>query len=202
MKDVTELVMIIDRSGSMNSIKEDIIGGINNFIEEQKKNGETRVTTVLFNNEVKFINEDVDINEVAKMDGRNYVPSGCTALLDAVGDSISFIKARHAKLEEKDLPKNTIVVITTDGLENASKEYSYSQIKSMIELQKKCGWTFIFQAANIDVAKEANRLGVDQDYAMSFEANEKGVNRQMKAMCCMIDDVRQGKKIKNKASKK
>lgn len=197
MKEVTELVMIIDRSGSMNSIKNDIIGGINSFIEEQKKNGETRVTTVLFNDEIKFINEDINISEVSKMDEKNYVPSGCTALLDAVGDSISFIKARHAKLKEEELPKNTIVVITTDGLENASKEYSYNQIKSMIELQKKCGWTFIFQAANIDVVKEADRLGVDQNYAMSFKANSEGVHKQMTRMCCVVNDVIQENNRKN-----
>ena len=195
MKDITELVIIIDRSGSMHGLEKDVIGGFNSLIEEQRKEeGETLVTTIFFNQDVKFIHEGIDINNIKKLDGRSYIPSGCTALLDAIGNAIGFIKARHAKLDEKELPKHTIFSIMTDGLENASKEYSYSQIKNMINLQKKSGWDFIFQAANIDVEYEADRLGIDKDMTNSFDATEEGCRHQMKMACCMISKVRKNKK--------
>ena len=195
MKDITELVIIIDRSGSMHGLEKDVIGGFNSLIEEQRKEeGKTLVTTIFFNQDVKFIHEGIDINNIKKLDGRSYIPSGCTALLDAIGNAIGFIKTRHAKLDEKELPKHTIFSIMTDGLENASKEYSYSQIKNMINLQKKSGWDFIFQAANIDVEYEADRLGIDKDMTNSFDATEEGCRHQMKMACCMISKVRKNKK--------
>lgn len=150
MKDLTELVIIIDKSGSMHGLEKDVVGGFNALIEEQSKEGETKVTTVFFNDRVIFVHEGVDIKEIKPLDGRSYQPGGCTALLDAIGDAISFIKAKHSKLKEEELPEHTIFSIMTDGLENASREYSYKRIKDMIELQKKCGWDFMFQAANID----------------------------------------------------
>ena len=186
MKDITELVIIIDRSGSMHGLEGDVIGGFNALIEEQKKEGEVKVTTIFFNDKVKFIHEGVDIKEVKPLDKRSYSPSGCTALLDAIGDAISLIKAEHARLKEEDLPSHTIFSIMTDGLENASKEYKYSQIKSMIEMQKKCGWDFIFQAANIDVNVEAGRLGIDADMAMEFMASSAGVRE---CMCCAANVI-------------
>jgi hypothetical protein len=190
MKDVTELVIIIDRSGSMQPLTEDVIGGFNSLIEEQKKEGETIVTTIFFNNSIKFIHERVDIKEIAPLDKRTYCASGCTALLDAIGDGIAFIKNKHALLKEEDLPNHTIFSIMTDGLENSSKEYSYKRIKEMIELQKKCGWDFIFQAANIDTINEANRLGIDKDRAMSFSADSNGVKTQMRCCSTVISKVR------------
>ena len=196
MKDLTELVIIIDRSGSMHDLKQDVIGGYNTLIEEQKKIGKTLVTTVFFNHEIKFIHEGADIKDIKPIDGRSYQPSGCTALLDAIGDAIGYIKAKHAKLTEEELPENTIVSIMTDGLENASKEYSYSQIKRMIELQKKCGWTFIFQAANIDVEYESSRLGIDRDKTMKFTACSKGVHDQMRYCCNMVTKIKTSPKKK------
>ena len=190
MKDVTELVIIIDRSGSMEPLREDVIGGFNSLIEEQKKEGETIVTTIFFNDSIKFLHERINIKEIKPLDKRAYRPSGCTALLDAIGDGIAFIKSKHASTKEENLPKHTIFSIMTDGLENASREYSYNRIKDMIEFQKKCGWDFIFQAANIDTEYEANRLGIDADMAMSFEANSKGVSRQMEFCCAAINKAR------------
>lgn len=190
MRDVTELVIIIDKSGSMQPLREDVIGGFNSLIEEQKKEGETIVTTIFFNDSIKFIHERIDIKEVKPLDKRTYCASGCTALLDAIGDGIAFIKSKHASSKEEELPKHTIFSIMTDGLENASREYSYKKIKEMIEFQKKCGWDFIFQAANIDTEYEANRLGIDSDMAMSFEANPKGIKTQMKCCCAAINKVR------------
>lgn len=190
MRDVTELVIIIDRSGSMRPLTEDVIGGFNSLIEEQKKQGETIVTTIFFNDAIKFIHERIDIKEIKPLDKRTYVASGCTALLDAIGDGIAFIKSKHASIKEENLPKHTIFSIMTDGLENASREYTYKKIKDMIELQKKCGWDFIFQAANIDTEYEANRLGIDADMAMSFEADSEGIITQMMCCCGAITKVR------------
>ena len=118
------------------------------------------------------------------------------SLLDAIGDGIAFIKAKHASTKEENLPKHTIFSIMTDGLENASREYSYKKIKDMIELQKKCGWDFIFQAANIDTEYEAERLGIDRDMAMSFEADSEGVKTQMKCCCAAISKARKAPRKK------
>ena len=196
-KDVTELVIIIDKSGSMHGLEKDVIGGFNSLIEEQKKEGETIVTTIFFNGKKKLIHEGVDIKEVKPLDGRSYQPSGCTALLDAVGDAISLIKAKHSRLKEEDLPEHTIFSIMTDGLENSSREYSYPRVKEMIKFQEKCGWEFIFQAANIDVEREADRLGIKQDMAHQFIADEKGVAMSMFKACATITDI----KRKNKKAK-
>lgn len=198
MKDLTELVIIIDKSGSMHGLEKDVIGGFNALLEEQRKEGETIVTTVFFNDKVNFVHEGVNVKEIKNLDGRSYQPSGCTALLDAIGDSISLIKAKHSKLMEEELPEHTIFSIMTDGLENASREYSYKRIKDMIELQKKCGWEFIFQAANIDTEYEADRLGIDRDMAMSFNADSEGVGRVMKCCCAKINDSRRKPRKSNK----
>ena len=193
MKDLTELVIIIDKSGSMHGLEDDVVGGFNSLIEEQRKEGDTVVTTIFFNDSIKIIHENEDIKNIKPIDRRSYQPNGCTALLDTIGDAISLIKARHSKLDEKDLPSHTIFSIMTDGLENASREYSYSKIKSMIEFQKKCGWDFIFQAANIDTEYEANRLGINKDMAMTFKADSKGIQSQMKCCCATISKVRNNK---------
>ena len=196
MKDLTELVIIIDKSGSMHGLEKDVVGGFNALIEEQSKEGETKVTTVFFNDKVIFVHEGVDIKEIKPLDGRSYQPGGCTALLDAIGDAISFIKAKHSKLKEEELPEHTIFSIMTDGLENASREYSYKRIKDMIELQKKCGWDFMFQAANIDTEYEADRLGIDRDMAMSFDADSAGVGCVMKCCSAQIKKARKNPRKK------
>jgi len=194
MNNVTELVIIIDSSGSMHRLKEDVIGGFNALIEEQKKDGDTKVTTIFFNDKVHFAHEGADIKEIKSLDDKSYCPSGCTALLDAIGEGIALTKAKHARLSESELPAHTIFSIMTDGLENASKEYRYDQIKEMIELQKKCGWEFLFQAANIDTVREASRLGIDQDKAMSFVATGNGVKECMRFACMSIANVKRGTK--------
>ena len=198
-KDLAELVIIIDKSGSMHHLKEYVIGGYNSLIQKQHEEGNTIVTTVFFNDTVDFIHEQVDIGALKPIDGRSYQPHGCTALLDAVGDAIDYIRSKHSKLKEEDLPEHTIFSIMTDGLENASREYSYSQIKRKIEFQKKCGWEFIFQAANIDANMEADRLGIDRDMTMQFVASSKGVHDTMYKCCCMVSDI---KKKSNRVSKK
>ena len=190
MKNITELVIIIDKSGSMHGLEEDVIGGYNNLIESQKQEGETVVTTIFFNGQVDFVHEQVDIKTLKKLDKRSYAPHGCTALLDAIGDGIAYIKAKHSKLKAKDLPAHTIFSIMTDGLENASREYTYRRVKDMIELQRKCGWDFIFQAANIDTVLEADRLGIDRKMAKSFKASRGGVQSGWQCLNYMIKDCR------------
>ena len=194
MKNLTELVIIIDKSGSMHGLEKDVVGGFNALIEEQRKEGETKVTTIFFNDKVNIVHEGVDVKNIKPLNGRNYQPSGCTALLDAIGDAIALIKAKHSKLKEDELPEHTIFSIMTDGLENASREYSYGRIKDMIELQKKCGWNFIFQAANIDTEYEADRLGIDREMSMSFDADSEGVGHVMKCCCATIKKVKATKK--------
>ena len=194
MKNLTELVIIIDRSGSMHGLEQDVVGGFNSLIKEQKKEGDTTVTTLFFNDFTEFVHTSVDIKKIEPLKNEDYRPRGRTALLDAIGDAVNFVKAKHAKLKDKDLPKNTIISIMTDGLENASRYYSYERIKDIIEFQKKCGWTFIFQAANIDTEYEAGRLGVDLDMAMSFKADSEGVSKQMKYCSLKISDIKKNKR--------
>ncbi len=180
----------------MHGLEKDVVGGFNALIEEQSKEGAVKVTTVFFNDKVNFVHEGVDIKEIKPLDGRNYQPCGCTALLDAIGDAICLIKAKHSKLKEDELPEHTFFSIMTDGLENASREYSYKRIKDMIELQKKCGWDFMFQAANIDTEYEADRLGIDRDMAMSFDADSAGVGCVMKCCSAQIKKARKSPRKK------
>lgn len=191
MNDTTELVIIIDRSGSMHPLKNDVIGGFNALIDGMKKEGETKVTTIFFSSSATYVHEGVDIKDVAPLTEKDYIPGGSTALLDAVGDAIAFIKSKHAKLKAEELPAHVIFSIMTDGMENASKEYTYPQIHDLIEFQKKCGWEFLFQAANIDVAKESSRLGIDN--AFSFAPTKDGIFR---SMCTTMSFVASAKKRK------
>lgn len=178
-KGLTELVVIIDKSGSMDNLCTDVIGGFNSLITEQKKaDGDVLVTTVLFDTEVRVLNQRVDINKINKMTKKDYLPSGCTALLDAVGFGISYINGEHLKLEENEVPEHTIFSIMTDGLENASEEYDYKQIKTMISKQKEKGWDFLFRAANIDEMEEGAKLGISKNDILKMEATSKGVG------CC------------------
>ena len=175
-KNLTEIVFILDRSGSMAGLEDDTIGGFNAMIEKQKKEpGEALVSTVLFDNECEVIHDRVDIQRVEPMTRREYYVRGCTALLDAVGGSIHHIGNVHKYARKEDRPEKTLFVITTDGMENASREYTYSRLKEMIDRQKdKYGWEFIFLGANIDAAKEAARFGIDADHATNYHADHQG----------------------------
>ena len=150
---LTEMVFILDRSGSMCGLEGDTIGGFNSMIDNQKKQeGEALVTTVLFDNEYELLHDRVKLSEIKKMTDKEYYVRGCTALLDAVGRTISHISMIRKYIRKEDIPQNTIIAITTDGMENASHEYNYEQIKKMIEEKKKDGWEFLFIGANIDAA--------------------------------------------------
>ena len=196
-KNLTEIVFILDRSGSMAGLEDDTIGGFNAMIEKQKREpGEAYVSTVLFDNERDVIHDRVDIQKIQPMTRKEYYVRGCTALLDAVGKAIHHIGNVHKYAREEDRPEKTIFVITTDGMENASLEYSYDRLKAMIERQKeKYGWEFIFLGANIDAAKEAARFGIDADCAANYHADTLGTAVIYEAVNQAVCRTRSGKKL-------
>ncbi|MGN1450889.1 MAG: hypothetical protein ACI4XQ_02225 [Eubacteriales bacterium] len=177
-KNLTELVFILDRSGSMAGLEDDTIGGFNAMIEKQKgEPGEALVSTVLFDHESAVLHDRADIRRIEPMTRRDYCVRGSTALLDAVGGAISHIGNVHKYAREEDRPEKTMFVITTDGMENASRRFSYDRLKTMIERQKKkYGWEFLFLGANIDAAGEAARFGIDADRAANYNADGEGTS--------------------------
>ena len=191
-KNLTELVFILDRSGSMAGLEDDTIGGFNAMIQKQKgEAGQALVSTVLFDHYTEVIHDRVDIQNVPPLSRNEYYVRGCTALLDAVGKSIQHIGNVHKYAREEDRPETTLFVITTDGMENASRQYTYQQVKSMIERQKETyGWEFIFLGANIDAAKEAARFGIDEDFAANYHADEMGTAAVYEAVSEAVCSVR------------
>ncbi len=173
---MVELVFILDRSGSMCGLEQDTIGGFNAMIEKQKKEkGEVLVSTVLFDSDAEVIHDRLSLEDIPKMTDEEYYVQGCTALLDAVGGAIRHIGNIHKYARKEDVPEKTLFVITTDGMENASCQYSYERVKKMIGRQKsKYGWEFIFLGANIDAAAEAKRFGIDASRAADYHCDEEG----------------------------
>lgn len=190
-KNLTEIVFILDRSGSMAGLEDDTIGGFNAMMEKQKREvGEAYVSTVLFDNHMEVIHDRVDLRKIQPMTREEYYVRGCTALLDAVGKSIHHIGNIHKYAREEDRPEKTIFVITTDGMENASREYSYERLRRLIEEKKKLGWEFLFLGANIDAAKEAARFGITADRAANYHADHRGTAVIYEAMSEAVCDVR------------
>ena len=175
-KNLTEIVFILDRSGSMAGLEADTIGGFNAMIEKQREEpGQALVSTVLFDNDQEVIHDRVDIQRIRPMTRKEYYVRGCTALLDAVGGAIHHIGNVHKYAREEDRPEKTLFVITTDGMENASRKYSYERLKEMIQRQQeKYGWEFLFLGANIDAAREAARFGIGADHAANYHADKVG----------------------------
>lgn len=173
---MTELVFILDRSGSMSGLEKDTIGGFNSMIERQKRQaGETLVSTVLFDTTSTVIHDRLPLGRVPRMTEKEYFTRGCTALLDAVGGAIHHIGNIHKYARREDVPERTLFVITTDGYENASKRYDYETVRRMIERQKeRYGWEFLFLGANIDAAAEARRFGIGADRAVNYKCDEAG----------------------------
>ncbi len=175
-RNLTEVVFILDRSGSMSGLEADTIGGFNSMLEQQRKGeGEVYISTILFDDKVEVLHDRENIARVEPMNDRQYFVRGCTALLDAVGGAISHIGNVHKYARELDRPAKTLFIITTDGMENASRNYSYEKVKSMVERQqKKYGWEFLFLGANIDAIREAGRFGIKANHAVNFENDSEG----------------------------
>ena len=175
-KNLTELVMILDRSGSMGGLESDTIGGYNSMLKKQREEeGEVLVSTILFDDRSEVLYDRVPLEKMPQMTEKEYYVRGCTALLDAVGGAIHHIASVHKYAREEDRPEKTIFVITTDGLENASREYSYGRVKKMVEQQKeKYGWEFLFLGANIDAIETAGRFGISADRAANYNSDREG----------------------------
>ena len=192
---LTELVFILDRSGSMSGLERDTIGGFNAMIEKQKKqDGECVVSTVLFNNDSQVIHDRVPLDKIEPMTERDYYVSGGTALIDAIGGAIHHIGNVHKYARPEDVPENTIFIITTDGQENSSHRYSSSRVKHMIERQKaKFGWEFLFIGANIDAVETAKRYGIEQDRAVNYHADPQGTSIVYESVSKAVCNVRMNK---------
>lgn len=172
---LTELVFILDNSGSMGGLESDTIGGFNAMLEKQKKQeGECFVTTVLFNSEMKTLHDRIPLNEVNPMTDDDYCVGGCTALIDAIGSTVNHISKIHRYARKNDVPENTVFVIMTDGMENASREYSSDKVKKMLSEKKELGWEFLFIGANIDAVETAGSFGISANRAVNYNADEKG----------------------------
>ena len=176
-EDLTELVFILDRSGSMSGLEEDTIGGFNSVIEKQKRqSGKCLVTTVLFDSRVQTLHDRVELQELRPMTREDYCVGGCTALLDALGGTIRHIANIHRYARPEDVPARTSFVIMTDGMENASRVFGGEEVKRMIRHEKeKYGWEFLFLAANIDAVETAERMGIQRDRAVNYHPDEKGI---------------------------
>ena len=193
----TELVFILDRSGSMSGLESDTIGGYNSLLEKQKQQpGEAVVTTVLFDDRIEVLHDRLNLREIMPITKEEYYVRGTTALLDAVGMTISKIVEQIKGTPEEARPKHTLFVITTDGMENASREYGYEQVRKMIEYQKsRYGWEFIFLGANIDAVETAERFGVSEDFAVDYVADGEGTNLNYSVLSNAVSEMRCSRKI-------
>ena len=191
-KGLTEMVFILDRSGSMAGLEKDTIGGFNAMIEKQKKQeGEALVSTVLFANESEVIHDRADVRKVEPLTERQYAVGGCTALIDAIGGAIHHIGNVHKYAREEDVPEHTIFVITTDGMENASRRYTADRVREMVERQKaKYGWEFLFLGANIDAVETAARFGIGEDRSVNYHCDSIGQQLNYEAVGSTICGLR------------
>ena len=201
-KDLTELVFILDMSGSMAHLTDDTIGGFNSVLKEHNDGrGEVLVTTYLFNNDSKMIHDRLPIASVPPMTEKDYSARGCTALLDAIGGAINHIVGIHRYIREEDIPEHTIFVITTDGMENASHKYSADHIRDKIRHeQDKYGWEFLFLAANIDAIETAEAYGIDKSRAVNYHADREGTEQVYEAVNCATRIVRERRRLSEDSS--
>lgn len=192
-KGLTEIVFILDRSGSMSGLEADTIGGYNSLIEKQKKEeGEVYISTVLFDDVCEVLHDRVALDKVRPITDKEYYVRGCTALLDAIGGAIHHIGNVHKYAREEDIPEKTLFIITTDGQENSSRRYSYEKVKHMVERQKeKFGWEFLFLGANIDAIAEAKRFGIKEDRAVNYHCDSEGTAVNYAVLSKTVSNVRQ-----------
>lgn len=191
-KNLTELVFILDRSGSMQGLEGDTIGGFNAMIEKQKKEpGEAFVSTVLFDDQTEVLHDRVELGNVRPITDKEYYVRGCTALLDAVGGAIHHIGNIHKYARSEDVPEHTLFVITTDGMENASRLYTVQKVREMISREReKYGWEFLFLGANIDAVETAGRIGISPDRAANYNCDSEGTRLNYEAMDAAVSAVR------------
>ena len=196
---VTELVFILDRSGSMAGLESDTIGGFNAMIEKQKKqDGKCYVSTVLFDNVSEVLHDRVNLSDIKPMTDKEYTVRGCTALIDALGGAIHHIGNIHKYARKEDVPEHTMFIITTDGMENASRKYSSAEVKAMIERQKeKYGWEFLFIGANIDAVETAAQYGISEDRAVNYVPDPTGTHILYDSVSAVVCDVRARKCVDN-----
>lgn len=189
---ITELVFILDRSGSMSGLEGDTIGGFNAMIQKQKKeDGEAYVSTILFDNVSEVLHDRIKLKDVPKMTGKDYTVRGCTALIDAIGGAIKHIANIHKYARPEDVPAHTMFIITTDGQENASYRFTSDEVKKMIERQKeKYGWEFLFIGANIDAVETAARFGINRNRAVNYNADSKGTQVLYETISAPISAMR------------
>ena len=195
-KGFTEVVFILDRSGSMRGLEADTIGGFNSLIERQRKEpGEAVISTVLFDDSSEVLHDRKPLSDMSPITDREYYVRGCTALLDAIGGAIHHIGNVHKYAREEDRPEKTLFIITTDGMENASRRYTYEQVKSMIERQKsRYGWEFLFLGANIDAVQVAGRFGISEDKAVNYHCDEAGTALNYRVLSEAICHVRSSRR--------
>ena len=191
-KDLCEVVFILDRSGSMSGLEADTIGGFNATLAKQKKEpGEVLWSTVLFDDKHEVVHDRVPIRKIEKLTENEYYVRGCTALLDAIGRAIHHIENVHKYARPEDVPSKTLFVITTDGMENASREYTYAQVKSLISSRsEKDGWEFMFLGANMDAVSVAARMGISADRSATFINDGEGIATNYRAVACAMSSLR------------
>lgn len=188
---ITELAFIIDRSGSMSDLTSDTIGGFNSMISKQKKiDGECLVTTILFDHRLQTLHDRVPLLQIKPMNEKDYCPCGCTALIDAIGYGVEHIETIHKYIRPEDVPSNTMFVIITDGMENASHIYTSNEVKTMISRHKEQGWEFLFIGANIDAVETASSYGIDRDRAVNYIPDEQGTSIIYDATCSAVENLR------------
>ena len=190
MNNITELVFILDRSCSMSGLESDTIGGFNSMIARQKKQeGEAFVTTVLFDNEIELLHDRVPPAKLEPLTDRDYTVRGCTALIDAIGETVEHIDSIHRYAREEDIPAHVMFVITTDGMENASTHFTSAEVKTKIELKKAQGWEFLFIGANIDAVGTAAQIGISRERAVNYHADRRGTRVVFDAVADVVGCV-------------
>jgi uncharacterized protein YegL len=196
-RNLTELVFILDKSGSMAGLEADTIGGFNAMLKKQQKaEGEALVTTALFNHNYELLHDRINVKGISPITENDYEVGGTTALLDAIGSTIQKIINVQKRTSEDERADKVLFVITTDGMENASQEYSADKIKKMVQYQKeKFGWEFMFLGANIDAISTAARFGIDEDFAVDYRADEIGTQLNYEVLSEAVSNLRSGKKI-------
>ncbi|MBR5869064.1 MAG: hypothetical protein IKZ21_06420 [Clostridia bacterium] len=195
---ITELIFILDKSGSMAGLEEDTIGGFNAMIEKQRREeGTCYVSTFLFNHQSTLLHDRLPLEEIPPMTRENYFVEGSTALIDTIGDAISHVETIHKYARPEDVPSHTLFVITTDGMENASSRHSAEEVRAKIEIKKTAGWEFLFIGANIDAVETASRFGIREDRAVNYHADPLGTQTVYESLSDAVSSVRKGRPLKS-----